>query len=887
MRRALSIALILIVVFAAAVLTGFWAAARLAPERLRVVAERQLSRVLRGEVRLAHLEIARARRLPWLWLEARGARAVLKDGVTLLVGRVRARLDPLSLALGRLGLADLRLEDAIVLFPPRPDDHPERDRVTKILRPIEVTGEFLRKHPCDIPDLTVEGLTLLVPRDHMLDVLLEQGSGALACASFGRDHSTAQLTARARRGDATFPASFRLAVSRDEASADLALASVPLAPLLGAVELDLALAGTVSGTARLAAPAKGPFQLDLDLAGKGVAGPVPGGEGGAWLSLDLPAPRLRARVLASYERLIVEPSELSDGAIRLALSGELAVPARESSPALLRAELAALPVGDAPRILAQLPDAPRRDAERVLAYLESGRFATLRAELSGTLRALSEAHRESVLAHPGALRIEASLADATVRLGEVDRASDVDAKLDFSGERLRLEVSRGVYHGRPVPQLALSLDGIQNVRSFEEINCRAPRPQPALAGLPRLQEWLGEERKDPSERSTTEWQRIALALDWVSHPALLCGLEQVEAALTPSAEGFRFHVSRGVWAGLPVELNGHWKRGAAPEQRAVTIAAQLGPPFEAMSLDPPAQPWLSGRFAFDATRLGRWHVRGASGRVEANGARLELPGTTLEFAPGGQIEGRVGIDLGVADTLPFSAEAQFAGVDLLSLWRAAEFERGALGGTLYGGGAIEGQLRPGLNPLGDARGLLALHARDGRIHQKIPLMLAIAIASDQFNPFGGREELPYDAIDAVARVKNGKLVFDNVALHAPTLRMGANGKGGVVEPYRLEGVVGLFFFPGLDSLIDRVPILNRVILGRNDNLVGAYFEITGEWGDPKASLIPIQTIATGPTGFLTEGIPGFVLGGIKRIQSVILPSEEPPPADDDDDTADS
>jgi hypothetical protein len=109
----------------------------------------------------------------------------------------------------------------------------------------------------------------------------------------------------------------------------------------------------------------------------------------------------------------------------------------------------------------------------------------------------------------------------------------------------------------------------------------------------------------------------------------------------------------------------------------------------------------------------------------------------------------------------------------------------------------------------------------------------------------------------------------------------------VVEPYRLEGVVGLFFFPGLDSLIDRVPILNRVILGRNDNLVGAYFEITGEWGDPKASLIPIQTIATGPTGFLTEGIPGFVLGGIKRIQSVILPSEEPPPADDDDDTADS
>ena len=97
-------------------------------------------------------------------------------------------------------------------------------------------------------------------------------------------------------------------------------------------------------------------------------------------------------------------------------------------------------------------------------------------------------------------------------------------------------------------------------------------------------------------------------------------------------------------------------------------------------------------------------------------------------------------------------------------------------------------------------------------------MLAIALASDRFNPFGAREELPYDAIDAVARVEEGQLVFDSLQLHAETLRMGATGKGGAVEPYALEGVVGLFFFPGLDSLIDRVPILNRVILGEKRKL---------------------------------------------------------------------
>jgi hypothetical protein len=875
-RRILSIALLLVFVFVAAVLAGFWAAARLAPERLRLVAEQQLGRALRGQVTLARLEIARSSRLPWLWLEARGARAVLRDDVTLLAGRVRARLDPLSLALGRLGLADLRLEDVIVMFPPRPDTHPERDRVAKILRPIEVTGDFLRKHPCDIPDLEVEGLTLLVPRDGMLDVLLEDGIGNLTCAGFGRDHSSARLIARARRGDDTFPASFDLDVSRDQAAADLALDGVPLAPLLGAIEIEVPLAGRVSGTARLAAPADGSYRLDVALEGSGVAGPIPGGEAEAWLELDLHAPRLRGRIVASPTRLALEDGELSDGALRLGLSGTLELPARTSSQSRVVAELAALRVAEAPRLLAQLPGGPRRDALRLLANVEAGRFESLRAELKGTLGAIDEAAEQSVLAHPGMLRLEAALAGARVRLGEADRASDVDARFDFSGESLELTVTRGTYHERPLPRLALTLGGIANLRSFEEFNCRAPQPQPALAGLPRLQEWLGEERTDPEEKSATEWQRLALELDWVSHPALGCGLEQVEAVLEPTAEGVRFQASHGVWAGLPITLDGRWLRAAAAaaDPGSVTVEAQLGPPFEAMSLDPPAQPWLSGRFRFEASRLGRWHVRGASGRLAVEGSQLELPATTLLLAPEGEVEGRIGLELGVAETLPFSAQAQFTGVNLLHLWQAADFERGALGGTLYGAGAIEGELRPGLNPLGDARGLLALHAREGRIHRRVPLMVAIALASEEFNPFADREELPYQAIDAVAHVSEGKLQFDNVQLHAPTLRMGATGNGGVIDPYALEGVIGLFFFPGLDSLIDRVPLLNRVILGRNGNLVGAYFQLTGAWGEPEASLIPIQTIATGPTGFLTEGIPAFVLGGIKRIQAVILPSEE-------------
>jgi len=872
-RRGLTIVLVLALVFAAAAVVGFWVAARVAPERLRVVAEQQLSRVLQGRVELATLEVARATEFPWLWLEARGARAVLKDDITLLAGRVRARLDPLSLVLGRLGIADLRLADVVVLFPPRPDAHPERSRVAKVMRPIEVVGEFLRKRPCAIPDLEVRGLTALVPRRGKLDVLLEEGEGSLACAGLRRDRAHASLAARVRRGPDSFPAFFALEMSHEQAEVVVRLDGAPLRPLLGALNLRSEVEGEVRGNAKLAAPSDGPHTLTVALAGAHVRGPVPRRED-PWLELELPAPVLAGTLSVAGDEMKLAGVELSDGAIRLAIEGALGLPPVARAPARLAIELREIGVRDVPRLLAQLPEAPRAEVSRALARVEAGRFSRVRVDAKGSLAEVRETLLASPLQAPGTLRIDAALEDATLRLADADRASGVAARLSFAGDRLGLAVTRGSFHERPLPALELDVTGIANVRSFEEIACREPRQQPALAGLPRLQEWLGERRQDPEEPASLEWTRLELALDWVSHPTLLCSLEQVVAALEPSDDGLRFEVARGVWAGLPVELSGQWRRAAegAGEPGAVKLAARLGPPFEAMSLDPPANPWLSGTFRFEASRMGRWHVAGAEGRVVVHGTELELPGTVLRLA-GGALDGRVGLELGVADELPFSAEAQFAGVDLLALWRAADFEHGALAGTLYGAGAISGQLRPGLNPLGDAKGLLAMHARAGTVNQKIPVMLAIALASNEFNPFGARDELPYEAIDAVARVENGKLVFDSLQLHAPTLRMGASGSGGVVEPYALEGVVGLFFFPGLDSLIDRVPIFNRVILGKNNNLVGAYFSLTGRWSQPEAGLIPIRSIATGPAGFLTEGLPGFVMGGIKRIQSVLLPSE--------------
>jgi hypothetical protein len=100
--------------------------------------------------------------------------------------------------------------------------------------------------------------------------------------------------------------------------------------------------------------------------------------------------------------------------------------------------------------------------------------------------------------------------------------------------------------------------------------------------------------------------------------------------------------------------------------------------------------------------------------------------------------------------------------------------------------------------------------------------------------------------------------------------MVGSGRLAVVDPHAIEAVIGLLLFPGLDRLIDRVPVFDRLILGPNRNLVGAYYAVTGSWGDPRASFVPTKSIAEGPAALVLEDLPSFVGAGIRRIHSALV-----------------
>jgi hypothetical protein len=198
-------------------------------------------------------------------------------------------------------------------------------------------------------------------------------------------------------------------------------------------------------------------------------------------------------------------------------------------------------------------------------------------------------------------------------------------------------------------------------------------------------------------------------------------------------------------------------------------------------------------------------------------------------------------------------------------------------GSLTGRAHLVGTLQAGRSVLADASGDFSLQARDGVLRQRFRLLLAIAMASETLNPFRERGTIRYRTMAADGRFAGGGFVVDSFTIDGPALRVAANGAISATGDHQTELVIGMFFFRTLDSVLSRVPVLNRVLLGKEGNLVGAYAAVTGPWDSLQAKIIPTKTLMKGPVSFVFEGLPAFVRGSLRRVQTMLPagPAEEP------------
>ncbi|MEN8182103.1 MAG: AsmA-like C-terminal region-containing protein [Myxococcota bacterium] len=884
MRRNLVLVAIGLAVFTCAASVGFLVSARLLPERVREITERSLGELLGTSVAVEETQLYLSFGLA---VEGRGITAWPgPDGPALSVRRAILQLDLLPLLLGRIEPRRLRFEAPRLQIERDPDGRivapfawspgaadPERPAYELGRNTVDAAVTALLALPLPAPRLEIRdgGLTVLragdpeaaalVLRD--LDARVSRDTAGEAgrvqleteLVRGGRDGGRLNLHAEADRDRGT---RVRLHLEQFELAA-LAAWAPPLGRRLG-------LGGRATGHLELRMEADKPHRLDADLAlsrfsfrlARPGASPLAGSsERGS----------LQAAFLLSESRLELWSGRMASGKLSLGLEGTLELPVGPNARVRLVARAPELALGDLRDGVGWLPEAAREDAEAHLARVEAGDLRNLELRVATSLGSFGTSPEER-LALVRDLELRGRLEGAVLRISESSRLGPVAATVLFDGDRLDLRRVSAEWKGTQLPGLEASITGLSHLLPAGEIRCPATAQVAPLPGRRALQDWL-DARRNPELGPS--WSRLTLEADWVRHPVLLCGLDHAQATLAPTEGGFSFELQQGIWAGAPIKARGVF-RSRPSEILNLTVA--LGPAWEPVSEVDPDGPWASGRFVLDGQRFGPWRIRGSRGGFQLRDDELQLLDARLDLLPRGELRADLALNLADPEAVPYRLDFTVENGSIADLAESLDRDGTLAEGTLTAAGVLGGRLRAAESPFAEAAGTLVAMARDGELHRQLPPVLAIALASE-FNPVADREVIPYDGIDAVLELDGGVLRTESLTLRGPWLRALASGEVDLVHPpHPAESVVALFFFRNLDNMISKLPLLNRVLLGEDENLINAYFALSGPLGKPQARLIPVKTLSAGPASFVLEGFPAFVRGGLSRLRSVLLPGDE-------------
>jgi hypothetical protein len=617
-RRAIVVFLLGVCVFGLAAVGGFYAASRMAPERLRSEAEERLTALLKAPVRLGEVRVNLTDDLPWLQLEVRGLRAdPLAGGMALAVESASGRVDPILLVLGRLELRALRV-DGVELSLPEPRAERGRSRAPNDADPLSrAVGALtdvaarLRAEPCPIPPIDGERLTLqLTSAAAAPRRVAEIDAVSFRCGLLTGEGQWNAAGRALLADDAKASFTIDLEVSSFAVDARLAVSDTPLGPLLAALRQPRELAGRARAELTWVAREGKPHALRLALAGRGVRGELGAARDPARaLALDLREPKLEVALEATAGELRTTELALSDGPLALDGSMALALPLADTSKLQLEARTERVGRDELAHIAAQLPRGARASAQRALDRIVSGTVRELELRVKSSLGGARELAAGGVLARSSDLALAMKLDGAELRIGESDRLRDVSGTVAFAGDLLEVHATSAQFRERRLPRLALRLRGIRHVRALEAIQCDRPAPVPRIAAIDDVRAWIESRRRPPY---TPTWTALTLDIDRLSHPLLFCTLEAVDAEILRLDNGYEYVVESGSWAGFALEGKATWLKARGQDGQplrdggSVSVDLTLGEPRPAAAPVDDPEVWAEGRFVYAVRSLGRF-----------------------------------------------------------------------------------------------------------------------------------------------------------------------------------------------------------------------------------------------------------------------------------------
>jgi hypothetical protein len=659
--------------------------------------------------------------------------------------------------------------------------------------------------------------------------------------------------------------------------------------------------GTAAGTARLGERDIGSFSLEFQgwLDEARLQGSVNGVDLAVLPRGSLPRPRGRAggRVTLFYEPgslagtvdLQVEgfrlrlpdlhgpiaPREMrvagevswSDGTLKLrpdplklddfSLSGDLEIDTRPEGRirgwvAVERFELGVRPWRLQLLRLGGLRFASWRDVDR---RTEAGFMEDVRLDIDAPRSELTDVlgFRERVT--PEQIRIRGRVRDAIYRpRPDSIPLEGIDADVRIDGNVLRVENLQIFRGGEPLPRIDVTLDGMHRLVRLPKAERVVPRgPGVPIPGLGPTFSSFGP--REPGRPETT----LRLVDFDLGHPAFLLPLRDAEVELSFPEGRLRVDSAHGVFGGVPAEITGVW------DYRAETVHAHIVyADDEAEPPGPRPLAWAVGEFETPTLYLGDWLLEQARGRLRVRGADVEAREITAAMH-GGKVEATAKLSLAEPDHGPYRIELEVSGCDAEQTGPVIGIERGDVTGTVNAQGTLEGKLHPDRLFLDDAVVRLVVGVRDGELGNT-PFTLTLARLATPLGWTGlfGRA-LRFDDLDTRVDIEDGLLFLRDFTVEGPELRMLMAGEMDLLsEDLRTDVVVALLFLESVDTIVEKVPLVGRWMLGDDRSLVTAYFRLQGPRDDLDGTYVPPQTVRTA-TGWAGN----LVGGGVKRVLDVL------------------
>jgi hypothetical protein len=888
MRRYRGLAALFLGLFLAASLGGLIVARRLGPQRLQFELEQRLSAALATPVQVSGLSVSPG---TFVRVNAYGVRAWPGlNAPGLDIRRLSGSIDAMSLLVGEVRLRRMLIDGAHLRV-----SQIQENRSREVDRPQEPPVP----HPDELlsPLIALEIAVRSLLEAPRLATVVETQEGRIELGPVGPPGSPASLELREIKG--------RLVHHRFRGSRELVLrarlvqaergrgmielrgqrdrhGSIQIALSLNSLELgagahylselrpEAQLTGSVSGEIVYETTEPGTGRLEIDLHCQNLRSAVQAGESGVARLIDLPGVDIAAALEITPQRATVRQARIATQQTTLLMNGTVTRPLQSGSLVELALEFDDVQVPQVRHLIGWLPEIEREEAEAIVAPLEAGRLVALRAGGAATLSGWQDFLAGRSRRLPRGFRVEAELADTSMLVGESDRLEDLSGRLRWTGQRVEISGASAALNGAPLPVLDLVIDGFPNFFAGDAAARRLHSGAEPLTGLAALWESL---RPRPDSVAADVGTTLALDIDHLDHPMFLWPIRELQVAIESRAEGVHIEAASGSWAGVPIQARADWK--FVPHER-VTVALRAQTPTRDLASEAPEEVWASGRFGVGAISGGRWRQRQAHGRFAASGGEVRIRDLAIELEPSGQVDAHGLLDLSETDSVPFRASFVLEGGDAVALAKLVGLPPKQALGRVNLAGSFEGIVRPGASLFPELTGLLEVVATDGVIRKVAPPVVAIAEASEALEDFDRRDVLRFQQIETVLEFANGGMHTETFSLDGPEIGVVASGDIDLVgQDKEIDGRVALFLFRKLDQVLAKIPILNRLLLGTDANLVAAYFQVSGPWKEPEVKSILLPRSA-GPASVVLQGVPMFVMRGIHALGSIIRPEAQRP-----------